>query len=214
MVEQSDIFFQDPNSVAYAELCNALYQRECEFLAEHGPTQASLLKRKLKHLHTHVTQCAERLLHNTSPLQVDKHNASYQAKQSPKCPSRKQTNEIIQSYFNTHHHVGSILVVAVNHLGMTHLEIDSLDKVNNEHALIHVNKFGWFNYAGQPVNAEGSCIEQTNALQTLTLLKPTKSVLISACCGHRWSHIGKISPRVLTMRELRLSFSIKWKGLR
>jgi hypothetical protein len=86
--------------------------------------------------------------------------------------------------------------------------------VNNEHALIHVNKFGWFNYAGQPVNADGSCVEQTNALQTLTLLKPTKSVLISACCGHRWSHIGKISPRVLTMRELRLSFSIKWKGLR
>lgn len=214
MVEQSDIFFQDPNSVAYAELCNALYQRECAFLAEHGPTQASLLKRKLKHLHTHVTQCAERLLNNNSPLSVDQHNASYQAKQSPKCPSSKQTHTTIQSYFNTHHHVGSILVVAVNDLGMTHLEIDSLDKVNNELALIHVNKFGWFNYSGQPVTPDGIRIDQTHAIQPLTLLKPTKSVFTSACCGHRWSHTGKISPRVLTMRELRLSFSIKWKGLR
>lgn len=214
MVEQSDIFFQNPNSVAFAELCNALYQRECQFLAEYGPAQTSLLKRKLKHLHTHITQCAELLLNNTSPLTVDQHNASYQAKQSAKCPSSKQTHSTIQSYFNTHHHVGSILVVAVNELGMTHLEIDSLDKVNNEQALIHVNKFGWFNYAGQPVNADGTSIDQTNAIQPLTLLKPTKSVFMSACCGHRWSHTGKISPRVLTMRELRLSFSIKWKGLR
>ena len=97
---------------------------------------------------------------------------------------------------------------------MTHLEIDSLDKVNNELALIHVNKFGWFNYSGQPVTPDGIRIDQTHAIQPLTLLKPTKSVFTSACCGHRWSHTGKISPRVLTMRELRLSFSIKWKGLR
>lgn len=213
MVKQSDIFFQDPNSAAYAELCNALYQRECAFLAEHGPGQASLLKRKLKHLHTHVTQSAEQLLNNTTPLTVDLHNASYQAKQAAKCPSAKQTVDMIQAYFNTHHHVGAILVVAINELGMTHLEIDSLDKVNHELALIHVNKFGWFNYAGQPVNSDGSIIDQSHLLNTLTLLKPTKSVLTSACSGHRWSHSGKISPRVLTMRELRLSFSIKWKGL-
>lgn len=213
MVEQSDIFFQDPDSAAFAELCNALYQRECLFLAEYGPNQTALLKRKLKHLHIHVTQSAEQLLNNTSPLVVDRHNASYQAKQSSKCPSTKQTSETIKEYFAQHQTIGAICAVSINEMGMTHLEIDSLDRVDAEKALIHVNKFGWFNISGQPTNREGDILNQ-HGIQQITLLKPTKAIMSAACCGHRWSHSGKISPRVLTIRELRLSFNIKWKGLR
>lgn len=213
MVEQSDIFFQDPDSAAFAELCNALYQRECLFLAEHGPNQNGLLKRKLKHLHIHVTQSAEQLLNNTSPLTVDRHNASYQAKQSPKSPCTKQTPDVINKYYAQHQTIGAICAVSVNELGMTHLEIDSLDRIDTEKALIHVNKFGWFNTSGQPTDHQGHILNH-DGLRHIKLLKPTKANMTAACCGHRWSHSGKILPRVLTMRELRLSFNIKWKGLR
>ena len=95
MIKQDDIFGHNQDSIQFAELCNALYQRECQILAESSSTQINLLKRKLKFLPQLVQECARGLLNNQAALSVDYYNASYQAKQAATCPSLKQSIEII-----------------------------------------------------------------------------------------------------------------------
>jgi hypothetical protein len=211
MAEQKDIFYQDAHASSLAELMNALYQRECLALAESGPNQIGLLKRKLKHLPHHVYSAAQDLLTSDAPITVDIHNASYTAKQTAQCPGINQTDKQIQDFYDKHGNVGAILPIFVKTMQGMHIEIDSLDRVDEEAGLIHANKHGWFSPNGI------SHAEQTSSLASneaqffaLKLLKPNKTIWTAACCGHQWKHKGRAIPRALTMRELRLSFNIKW----
>ncbi len=213
MLEQSELFLQDTQSAEFAELCNALYQRECAYLANHGPRQIALLQRKLKHLHTHITYSAHHLLHSQAPLKVDIHNASYHSPQTNSPPIAKQTANATEAYYLRHQTIGLVVPIIVNVMGTLHIEIDSIDKLHSELPLLHLNKFGWFSLAGESTLADGQKIHSDPSHQ-ITLLKPTKRIMTSACCGHRWSHKGKAIPRVLTMRELRLSFNIEWTNIR
>ncbi len=200
MIKQDDIFGHNQDSIQFAELCNALYQRECQILAESSSTQINLLKRKLKFLPQLVQECARGLLNNQAALSVDYYNASYQAKQAATCPSLKQSIEIISQYYTKLPQIGRVLPIEVKTIDGYHIELDSVDRIDEENHLLHVNKHGWFYCDGQS--------QQTN--DTIKLVKPTKAVMQAACCGHQWRWKGKGIPRALTLRELKLSFHIQW----
>jgi hypothetical protein len=211
MVQQKDIFFQDEHATALAELMNALYQRECRYLAEYGPGQARVLKRKLKHLPHHVYNAAQDLLNNQTPIEVDIHNASFTAKQTATCPGLKQTPEQKFAALSKPQPLGTVLPVLVKTIHGMHIEIDSVDRVDPDQQLIHVNKHGWFDYYGHSLATQPDTLASNESqFYEIVLLRPSRAIWTAACCGHQWKYKGRGIPRALTMRELRLSFGIKW----
>jgi hypothetical protein len=211
MIEQDDIFGHNQDSIQFAELCNALYQRECHNLALTGITQVNLLKRKLKFLPQLVQECARSLCSSSAPLTVDYHNASYQGKQAAQCPALKFTAAQISATYQQLPDIGKVLPILVRTIDGYHLELDSVDRIDHDHQLIHVNKHGWFTTQGQSceLQPEGAPLVITDPLAA-TLTKPTKAVMQAACSGHQWRLKGKGLPRALTLRELKLSFHIQW----
>lgn len=211
--QQVDIFSDDQRQLDYAELCNALYERELASLSQQKISNINLLQRKIAGLRHHVKRAAYSLLQHQSPLQVDVHNASWQAKQAAKCMANNYNAQKTQQWFSSSIQIGCSIAVHIKQLGSEHIELDSIDKIGktelgSDH--VHTNKFGWFTIDGE--FAEDSYI-QTDMLG-LRLLKPTKAVLTAACCGHVWDHKGKGQQHALSLRELLLSLSINWKTFR
>lgn len=208
--QQVDIFQGDQRQRYFADLCNALYERELLVLSQQKNPNVSLLQRRLAGLSYHIKNLAERLLSNHSPLSVDIHNASWQAKQAAKSVASKiQPNET-QKWFSHCAQLGMPVVVRVYELGIEHLEIDSVDRIDLEKSHLHVNKHGWFNFDGSPVEQDND----PQIRQQKLLLKPSKAIFTAACCGHSWNHKGRSQPRSLSLRELLLSTSINWKTFR
>lgn len=199
---QTDIFSADHQALHFAELCNALYERELSQLANSSLNQASLLKRRLSGLSHHIKSAARFLTSHNTPLEVDFHNASWQAKQAPKPFSAKQDGEKCRQWVRQCQ-IGMPLVVAVIEHGQESLELDSIDRIDSEQPRIHLNKHGWFNLTGE--------WQQTGQVEKRWLL-PDKASYTAACCGHTWTHKGKGQPRALTLRELLLSTRINWKN--
>ncbi|AWL12534.1 hypothetical protein HMF8227_02073 [Saliniradius amylolyticus] len=194
---QTDIFRSDAQQLAFAELCNALYERELLQLAHSN--NKSLLPRRLKGLSHHIRHAAEAMMQHDGPLEVDVHNASWQSKQAARCPA-KPAPEKCQQWFSQHAQLGMPVPIRVHELGMEHLELDSVDRIDAEEGLIHTNKYGWFALTGSHQEHD-----------RYHLLIPTKATLTAACCGHGWKHNKKAQPRALTLRELLLSNQINWK---
>lgn len=208
--QQVDIFSDDQRQLHYAELCNALYERELATLSQQKISNISLLQRKIAGLRHHVKRAAYSLLQHQSPLQVDVHNASWQAKQAAKCMANNAVTQKTQQWFSKDIQIGCSIAVHIKQLGCEHIELDSIDKIEIDGQRLHTNKFGWFNINGE--FAEDNPI-QSDVL-SLMLLKPSKAILTAACCGHKWDHKGKGQQRALSLRELLLSLSIDWKTFR
>lgn len=205
--QQVDIFSDDQRQLHYAELCNALYERELASLSQQKISNISLLQRKIAGLRHHVKRAAFSLLQHQSPLLVDVHNASWQAKQAAKCMAHNSDAQKTQQWFSRNIQIGCCIAVHVKQLGFEHIELDSIDKIDHNNERVHTNKFGWF-------NTNGEFAEDTYKhadVQSLKLLKPTKAIMTAACCGHKWDHKGKGQQRALSLRELLLSLSINWK---
>jgi len=208
--QQVDIFSDDQRQLHYAELCNALYERELASLSQQKINNISLLQRKIAGLRHHVKRAAYSLLQHQSPLQVDVHNASWQAKQAAKCMANNYVAQKTQQWFSSNIQIGCSIAVHVKQLGCEHIELDSIDRIELSSHRVHTNKFGWFNIGGE--FAEDN-YRQADVL-SLRLLKPTKAILTAACCGHKWDHKGKGQQRALSLRELLLSLSINWDTFR
>ena len=208
--QQVDIFSDDQRQLHYAELCNALYERELASLSQQKISNISLLQRKIAGLRHHVKRAAYSLLQHQSPLQVDVHNASWQAKQAAKCMANNNDAQKTQQWFSSNIQIGCSIAVHVKQLGFEHIELDSIDRVELNDKRVHTNKFGWFNIDGE--FAEDN-FRQAD-VKNLRLLKPTKAILTAACCGHKWDHKGKGQQRALSLRELLLSLSINWETFR
>ena len=212
--QQLDIFSDGQRQLFYAELCNALYERELASLSQQKISNVSLLQRKIAGLRHHVQRAAYSLLQHPSPLKVDIHNASWQAKQAAKCMANNYVAQKTQQWFSSNIQIGCSIAVHVKQLGCEHIELDSIDRIEQSteqsNHRVHTNKFGWFNIDGE--FAEDN-YKQAD-VQQLRLLKPTKAILTAACCGHKWDHKGKGQQRALSLRELLLSLSINWKTLR
>jgi hypothetical protein len=208
--QQVDIFSDGQSQLHYAELCNALYERELASLSQQKISNINLLQRKIAGLRHHVKRAAYSLLQHQSPLQVDMHNASWQAKQAAKCMANNYVANKTQQWFSNDIQMGCTIAVHVKRLGCEHIELDSIDKIELSSHRVHTNKFGWFNIDGEFTEDNYRLIDALS----LRLLKPTKAVLTAACCGHKWDYKGKGQQRALSLRELLLSLSINWKTFR
>ncbi len=220
---QVNIFTDSHQQTHFAEICNALYERELMTLAQHPFTNISLLQRKLGGLRHHVKRAAYHFIHHNGPLLVDVHNASWQAKQSANCIAKKHDAGKTESWFTLYARSGLPVAIYISDLDGEHLELDSIDRIDTDNQRLHSNKCGWFNMDGTSVNADqagyaASGSPTTNSSTTAScqqlLLRPSKAVFIAACCGHTWNHKGRSQPRTLTLRELLLSGSINWKNFR
>ena len=206
--QQVDIFADDLQQLQYAELCNALYERELLSLSQQAANNSSLLQRRLAGLSHHIKRAAEHLLNSNAPIKVDIHNGSWQSKQAAKCVADKISSEKTKNWFNQHAKFGLPVPVHVSEMGFEHIELDSIDRIDPKNHELHLNKHGWFYFDGEPV--ESSTSEHTST----RLLQPTKQSCSAACCGHSWNHKGRAQPRALTLRELLLSTTINWKNFR
>jgi len=202
---QTDIFYLSTKYPHFAELSNALYERELQVLANSTITDPVLLKRKIKGLSHHVKNAAKHLLDGTSPIPVDVHNGSWQAKQSVKCPLSSQTPERTLQWYSQVAKQGAVVPVYIESMGEQHIELDCIDIMASDR--LHLNKFGWFSKTGEYFDIVP---KQSKYL----LLKPTKSIVTAACGGHRWTARGKSIPRALSLRELLLSTEIDWKAFK
>jgi hypothetical protein len=208
--QQVDIFSDDRHQLHYAELCNALYERELASLSQQKLNDINLLQRKIAGLRHHIKRAAYSLLQHQSPLQVDVHNASWQAKQAAKCMAKNYVAQKTQQWFSNNIQIGCSVAVHVEQLGCEHIELDSIDRIDLSGNRLHTNKFGWFNIDGE----FSEDIYTKIGVLSLRLLKPSKAILTAACCGHKWDHKGKGQQRALSLRELLLSLSINWKTFR
>jgi hypothetical protein len=208
--QQVDIFSDDQRQLHYAELCNALYERELASLSQQKISDVSLLQRKIAGLRHHIKRAAYSLLQHQSPLQVDVHNASWQAKQAAKCMANNYVAQKTQQWFSNNIQIGCSVAVHVEQLGCEHIELDSIDRIDLSGNRLHTNKFGWFNIDGEFAEDVYTKV----GVLSLRLLKPSKAILTAACCGHKWDHKGKGQQRAISLRELLLSLSINWKTLR
>ncbi|MGO4891671.1 hypothetical protein [Flavobacterium sp. W21_SRS_FM6] len=206
---QVNIFSDDLRQLHFAELCNALYERELNRLSQKNTTNIGLLQREIGGLKHHIKRAAYNLLQHQAPLDIDIHNASWQHKQAAKCPAKLQEQDKTLAWYNRPFELGVCAAVYVNELGVEHIELDSIDRFDLEEAKLHLNKFGWFNFYGQALADQSD--SKTSKTQ---LIKPSNSCLTAACCGHSWNHKGRSQPRLLTLRELMLSFSINWQTFR
>lgn len=203
--QQVDIFANDNRQRHFAELCNALYERELQALGKKAPNNIKLLQRRLSGLPYHIKNAAEYLLDHSAPIEVDVHNGSWQAKQPAKCVVNKKDTEKTESWFHSFASMGLPVPVYVNEIGIESIELDSIDRIEQDNHRVHVNKHGWFNFDG---SFDG---ELSHSHQKKVLLLPNKSNHVAACCGHTWNHKGKAVPRALSLRELLLSTKINWK---
>ncbi|TDF39693.1 hypothetical protein EYS14_09310 [Alteromonadaceae bacterium M269] len=214
MTSQDDIFNNQQTQVQFAELCNALYERELSSLAQSSSKDHRLLKRRLAGLSYHVKRVAEQLLQHETQMTVDIHNASWQAKQSATCVANRIKPEQTKEWFLQHAQYGMPVPVHVQLLGTDYIELDSIDRIDHQQQKLHLNKNRWFSFDGVaivPESEDQAACALTKSVKRL--VKPTPSVLTAACCGHSWNHRGKTQPRVLPIRELMLSTAINWKAL-
>lgn len=198
---QTDIFHLSAKYPNFAELSNALYERELQVLANSSITDPILLKRKLKGLSHHIRNATINLLSGKTPIDIDVHNGSWQAKQSAKCPISTQSIDKTLVWYSQKAKQGDVIPVYVEHMGQQHIELDCIDILAADR--LHLNKFAWFSKTGEYFDIVP---KQSKYL----LLKPTKSVLVAACAGHCWNHKGRTMPRALSLRELLLSTEINW----
>lgn len=208
---QTNFFVQrnelDTTPAHFAELCTALYERELMTLATSLPDDKSLIQQRIRGLPHHIRHAAHFMARQISPLKLDSHNAAWLAKQSGKCPADKITGDATHQWLERYAAPGLVACVLVEHYDASHIELDSIDRIDSEKEQVHVNKYRWFSFDGE---AQASRSQYAR----LTLLKPTKATVSAACCGHRWNLRGKVSPRTLSLRELLLASSLDWKHFR
>ena len=206
----------------FNEICTALYERELIALAHSEIKNLSLLKRKMCGLPYHVKAIARYMVDNSSsinpsPLNVDTHNGSWFAKQPSKCPGINHLDDVDkrQAWYKKHAEYGLVVPVLVLNIEGAHLELDSIDMVNQNNSQLHLNKSGWFSNSGDFISPnthdEGEANSRALSVENKILLRPTKAIMTSGCCGHTWSFKSKRSPRSLTLREMRLSTQVNWK---
>jgi hypothetical protein len=203
-MNQGLLWQQNSNVPYFAELCNALYEREIRQLAEIPQAQINALPARLKSLPHYIKRTAFQMLQCDSPLTCDVQNASWSVLQPKKMPfTGQQPESVYQWYSKTTLCLG--LVVPVAYHGR--IFIDCIDKISTNSARFRCNAFGWFT-----VEHEFSTV--TNEQTGVQILKPTKQVMMSACAGHVWLGTKKQLPEKLSLRELLLSCQINWQNFK
>ena len=198
--QQQPNLWQDINSnLVFADLCNALYERELKKLATDTHLPQPLLQKRLSSLPHFIKRASTRIIEFTSPLDLDSHNASWMYRQSGLCPGPKQATADISKFYQSHATVGLVIPIYRQRQGIEHILLDNIDGLRDNR--IHTNEHGWF-------EADGSCTDDPQ----LRLLKPTKIIMTGACSGHSWRNHKRHSSRSLSLREMLLATNINWRN--
>ncbi len=203
MVTQSLLWQSAQQSADFAELCNALYERELSMLAHQEYAAVNSLQSRVKSLPHYVKRTAFALINADTPLELDVQNASWSAKQAGTSPADSQLldydEQVISWYKNQVLVHGLVVPIALN----SHIVLDSIDRVDNEQQRFRTNTHGWFYLHNDKIGEN-----------KYNLLKPTKKVMTAACAGHCWQNSRKLQPLMPTLRELLLSCTINWRNFK
>ncbi|MBA6340881.1 hypothetical protein H4J59_07745 [Colwellia sp. MB02u-10] len=233
MVTQSLLWQSQQQSSDFAELCNALYERELITLARNECLALASLQGRIKSLPHYVKRTAFALLKAQTPLELDIQNASWLAKQVARSPEISQLSaydETVIAWYKSQQLVhGLVVPIALN----GHVFLDCIDRIDLEKQRFRTNVYGWFyltdnetvSAATNRVKNEGdraseadieaeSKAESEVTRQKVNLLKPTKKVMSAACAGHRWKDGQKLQPIMPSLRELLLSCTINWRNFK
>lgn len=201
MTEQVSLWKSEQQSSDFAELCNALYERELHALANINAMSVGLIQGRLKSLPYYIQRTARQMMEASTPLTLDVQNASWSAKQGAHMPlSDQDENTVNQWYAKITLKHG--LVVPIVH--DNHIALDCIDKIDAEKQRFRTNVHGWFYFNG--ISPEND--------STYQLLKPNKRVMTAACTGHCWVNNHKSIPVMPTLRELLLSCTINWRNFK
>ncbi|MFT4926486.1 MAG: hypothetical protein ACI8WB_002584 [Phenylobacterium sp.] len=202
--QQQPHLWQDVHSnLVFADLCNALYERELKKLATEHNQPAQVLLKRIGSLPYYIKRASERILANTTPLDLDSQNASWLYRQPTHCPGPKQNQPDIEAFYHKHAKHGLVVPIYHYKFGEEHLTLDTIDGVDSAKQRIHSNENGWFGLDGQP---------QQDDNQHSKLLKPTKLTMSGACSGHKWLNDKRNNSRALSLREMLLATNINWKN--
>lgn len=193
--------WQEQQSANYAELCNALYERELRHLANMALPNAQAVQGRLKSLSYYINRTALLMTQTDSPLDLDVQNAAWQTKQSNKIPLVGQEIESVYTWYSS---TKLSLGLIVPLLDEGHIILDCIDRLDSEKQRFRTNVSGWFYLSAN----------ENKGSQQTKLLKPNKKVMAAACSGHSWQGSNKLHPIIPTLRELLLSCSINWKNFK
>lgn len=203
--QQPHLWQQSDSNLIYADLCNALYERELKKLSVDNALPHTIMLKRIGSLPFYIKRASERILAFYSPLDLDSQNASWIYRQPGECPGPKQKEKDIEQFYAKS--ATSALVVPIYHchFGEEQVTLDSIDGIDKAKQCIHTNENGWFTLAGEPQDSEN---------KNVRLLKPTKVSMTCACSGHKWKNNKRTSSRLLTLREMLLATNIDWKNFK
>lgn len=201
MLQQQDFASNSERLLDYAQLCNVFYERELKLLAQCELSPAQLAK-KLTSLPFYIKRAAEAVLLLENPLKLDAQNGTWSAKQKRKSPADKITSNINQTWLQKNVQIGLILPVVISDIGQVHYRLDCIDVIQADK--VRLNEHGWFNFLGESL--ESNSVDKK-------LLKASKEIMVSACCGHQWIGNDITFPRTLSLRELLLTTVVNWPNL-
>lgn len=201
--EQTFLWQQRPNQQLFAELCNAFYERELARLSSDGQLDLLLLQKRLAALPYYIKKAAEHICDLNTPLELDPQNGSWIAPQSTKPFSTKADQEKTKSFYSRYAQMALVTPISVLHSGIEQVVLDSIDEIDVQGERLHCNEHGWFDFNGG--------YNESTAVLTKTLLKPTKATMSAACCGHQWLNQRRTSPRLLSLREMLLATRVNWR---
>ncbi|MDX2369088.1 MAG: hypothetical protein QNK36_11905, partial [Colwellia sp.] len=179
-MSQNTLWQTNKQNNDFAELCNALYEREIRLLANADVGSIQNMQGRLKSLSHYINRTANRMVYvnelGLSPLMLDVQNATWSAKQASKLSVLSQNEEDVFSWYITlisqTNKTSLGLVVPI--LSAEHIYLDSIDRIDIDNKRIHTNVSGWFS------------LIDVNVDHSMRLLKPTKKVMLAACAGHQW----------------------------
>jgi hypothetical protein len=202
---QTLLWQQQNQSVNYAELCNALFERELSLLANIKLATPQALQGRLKSLSYYINRTARLMIQADLPLVLDIQNAAWQAKQSGKIPlTGQETKNVNTWYLSINLSLGLIVPV----LADGYIFLDCIDRIDNDKQRIRTNISGWF-YLSHTEKQK-----QKQKYKKVQLLKPNKKVMLAACSGHHWQGGMKMRPIIPSLQGLLLSCSINWNNFK
>ncbi len=213
---QASLWQDNKQNTAFAEICNALYERELRLLACADIASAKGVQGRLKSLSHYINITANLMTRvneqNKSPLTLDVQNATWSAKQSSQLPLTGEEDGVIFSWYLAllNKKNKSLLGLEVPVLVEDHIILDCIDGVDADKNRLRTNVSGWFSL----ISGDDQATVAANARR---LLKPNKKVMLSACAGHRWQHCQsktKLRPIIPSLRELLLSCAINWQNFK
>ena len=214
-MSQASLWQTNQQSNDFAEICNALYERELRILANGEFSTVQSVQGRLKSLAYYINRTANLMTqiktHDLSPLLLDSQNASWSAKQAATLSMSGQVDQEISSWYLTQK-LPMGLVVPI--LKGNYVVLDSINKIDIDNKRLCTNASGWLSLEMN----NGAIKSNTNQVK---LLKPNKKIMLAACTGHCWqSNVStknngtKLRPIILSLRELLLSCAINWKDFK